>query len=648
MVLHLVKKVAYLHIIEENSKGNYRRNVWREEHMSVIFCRPELTMNEVSDAKLFFYECEKIFSQYIPDVEYIKSKMVLQQVLAKGIEKNDIFIFFNSEVGKYNEWMLKAIEKYNKCQCRIWAIAMEANPECRKPPEPISDKQSFDVSCRKENRNPLKNNMKAIAQIFARKIIAQKLSPLYRDEVLYFISHRRADGEKLAAKLADELRLLTRERNVYRDVVNVAVGDDAQKDIDRNLELSDVLIFLQTKEAQHSEYIMKELCYALINDIPILWIQIDNASYKDMEIRPGEAPMLCYKSEEFENQERLIEIAEEIEEKCFQLIMNCSSQVYSYIEYLDEMSNDNRIKFQCDKNGILAYEVEYKEKTRDIYDEGIRKHYIQCFGRNPKKEDITYFIDKVKNSGIYEKHDKLILLSNHGCREKEIGDHKICEENYEDYIANIQNVSGMQRQKLNKRIIISGAFPDCDEIYKNSLMEAVLIYARYIIRNGYTLVFGAHPTFQKLIFDIGMLYSSDIQYSIEMHMDKLYAGEYNLGELQKKCTLILSDGLQEMRENMICRKKAEMLICLGGKIKNNKSDQGVDVEIELAQKAKIPVALVGTVGGRSSEYAFEMLKKDKWSELNPWDRKLNEGLFYSVNHRLMINKLLDTINDGKK
>ena len=44
---------------------------------------------------------------------------------------------------------------------------------------------------------------------------------------------------------------------------------------------------LQTEEAQNSSYIMKELCYALINDIPILWIQIDNASYSKMEIRPG-------------------------------------------------------------------------------------------------------------------------------------------------------------------------------------------------------------------------------------------------------------------------------------------------------------------------------------------------------------------------
>lgn len=611
--------------------------------MKVIFCRPELTMMEVKAATEFFYESRTILDLYVANVQYISTLFQINQLLTENAEQNDIFIFFTSENGKYDDRILKLIRKYNDVQSRIWAIAMENNPECRRPPEPVSDKQSFDVSCRKENRNPLRNNMRAIAQLFTRKVIAQTLSPLYRDEVLYFISHRRIDGEHIAAKLADKLRLLTRERNVYRDVVNVEVGDDAQKDIDKNLELSDVVIFLQTEQAQHSSYIMKELCYALVNDIPILWIQIDNAEYEHLRIRPGEAPVLSYISEEFDIEDRLEEIADEIEEKCFQLIMNSSNQVYSYVEYLYNMSSTNKIKLIRDTNATLAYEVEYREKTKDLYDLGVRKHYVQCFGRNPKEEDISNFIDRVKNAEAYYRNDRLFLLSNHGCREKIVADAKVSEENYDDYLMNLENVSGCKRQKRNKRIVLSGAFPDCDEIYKNSLMEALLVYSKEIIKSGYTLVFGAHPTFQKLIFDIGQLYASDVKYSIEMHMDKAYIGGYDLEELQEKCTLVLSDGLQEMRENMICKEKSEMLICLGGKIKPDKSQQGVDIEIELARSVGVPVALVGTVGGRSSEYAFEKLAEGDWLDINSWDKTLNEGLFYNVNHRLMIKRLLDTI-----
>ena len=89
-------------------------------------------------------------------------------------------------------------------------------------------------------------------------------------------------------------------------------------------------------------------------------------------------------------------------------------------------------------------------------------------------------------------------------------------------------------------------------------------------------------------------------------MDKAYAKEYDLELLNTKCHLVLSDGLQEMRENMICREKAEMLICLGGKIKDDPLQQGVDIEVGLARKCGIPVALSGTVGGRSSGYAWEV------------------------------------------
>lgn len=611
--------------------------------MKVIFCKPELTMTELESATEFYKESTAILNSYVANVQYISTPFQINQLLTEDVNKNDILVFFTSENGEYADIILKLIRKYNDAQSRIWAIAMEDIPECRRPPEPVTDKQSFDVSCRRENRNPLKNNIKAIAQLFARKIVAQTLSPLYRDEVLYFISHRRKDGEHIAAKLADGLRLLTRERNVYRDVVNVEVGDDAQRDIDKHLAVSDVVIFLQTEEAQYSSYIIKELCYALVNDIPILWIQINNASYEKMEIRPGQGPVLNYRSEEFDSKDRLEEIVDEVEDKCFQLIMNSSNQVYSYIEYLNEMGNAGKIKLSNDTSSTLAYGIEYQEKTKDLYDSGIRKHYIQCFGRNPKEDDIQNFINKVKIENSYDMHDKLFLLSNHGCRNKHVQESKVIEENYDDYLMNLENVSGTIRQQRNKRIILSGAFPDCDEIYKASLLEALVVYSREIIKNGYTLVFGAHPTFQKLIFDIGSLYASDVKYSIEMHMDKYYVSHYNLDDLQEKCTLILADGLQEMRENMICKEKSEMLICLGGKIKEDKSQQGVDIEIELAKKANMPVVLVGTVGGRSSEYAYEKLTEGDWSDLNSWDKSLNDGLFYNMNHRLMIKRLLNII-----
>ena len=94
---------------------------------------------------------------------------------------------------------------------------------------------------------------------------------------------------------------------------------------------------------------------------------------------------------------------------------------------------------------------------------------------------------------------------------------------------------------------------------------------------------------------------------------------------------------------MICREKSELLICLGGKIKEDKSQQGVDIEAELAKSVGIPVVLVGTVGGRSGSYAFERIQTKKWDDLNALGAEFNEKLFYHVNHRLMIRQLLERI-----
>lgn len=50
------------------------------------------------------------------------------------------------------------------------------------------------------------------------------------------------------------------------------------------------------------------------------------------------------------------------------------------------MNSKGKNKLTDDTKLTLAYEIEYREKIRDLYDFDIRKHYIQCFGRNPQDD----------------------------------------------------------------------------------------------------------------------------------------------------------------------------------------------------------------------------------------------------------------------
>ena len=153
--------------------------------MNVIFCKPELTMTEVEAATEFYTECTALLNSYVANVHYISTSFQINQLLFQETDKNDILVFFTSEKGVYDKSILKLITKYNDAQSRVWAIAMNDAPECRRPPEPVTDKQSFDVPSRKENRNPLKNNIKAIAQLFARKIIAQTFSDFNKNAIIF-------------------------------------------------------------------------------------------------------------------------------------------------------------------------------------------------------------------------------------------------------------------------------------------------------------------------------------------------------------------------------------------------------------------------------------------------------------------------------
>ena len=48
-------------------------------------------------------------------------------------------------------------------------------------------------------------------------------------------------------------------------------------------------------------------------------------------------------------------------------------------------------------------------------------------------------------------------------------------------------------------IVISGAFPDSEEIYKQSLTDALILFAKVIIRNGYELTFWRTSNISRII-----------------------------------------------------------------------------------------------------------------------------------------------------
>lgn len=427
------------------------------------------------------------------------------------------------------------------------------------------------------------------------------------------------------------------------------VGEEAQDVIDSALSKSDAFIFIHTEEASESDWIQKELKFAVTRNIPILWVQIDNANIEKLKIKPTEKPHLKYKSLEFNDKYSLINISEQILQKVFKLIMERTSKVFDLLNSLQNLFGDCFLRIDQTK---MIYSINVERKGYHYPQRNINQ-YIQLFGRTPIEKDKINFTEIVIENKT--EYDSAIILTDKIVKSEFDG--KIGIDSYEDFFYHWNKYLNPQGKESNMEIVISGAFPDGDEICKQSLTDALIIFAKSILKNGYILTFGSHPTFQELFFEIAKeVFPQDHNKRLKMYISKWFEKNYEnrkkyfeekaeVKETEKSDTI--SASLTSMRIEMIQRNNVSALVCLGGKIKENKSEEGIREEIALAQEYGIPAFVVGSVGGCSSEVATEF-KASKWEGLNNASSELNKEFMESINYFTLSQKMLDYLKENAK
>lgn len=596
--------------------------------MQVFIIKPQLTMKDVFHADKFNKEVIKQLTEYGVDFHEITTNNISRRTLQ--LTDNTIVILYNEHcisediTDEVQVLLKKAIEK----KAQIWPVAIDKS--ARTPMGVISAKQSYDVWEQLRCRDLDEQYIGTIAKIFSRKIIAKVFPTCYREEGEIFLSHRRVDGEDITARIYDKMLVQAKESTPFRDVVNVKVGDAAQEVIDKAMESSDVFIFIHTLKSGESDWILKELRFALLRQIPILWVQIDDADIDILKLKPSDEPHLKYKTEEFNNDEQLTIIVDTILQMAFELIINRSNQILGYIHLIEKLFGSN---MEVIDNEKMIYHVSVERKGYHYPQRNIEQYY-QLFGRTPTLDDAKKLNKRFDGAKV----DSIAILTNRviasSMRENVVFD------GIEDFCYHWERYM-LEKTKENEEmeIVISGAFPDSDEIFKQSLTDALILFAKAIIRNGYELTFGAHPTFQELFYEIARETSpQNYKDKINMYIsewflpgdpEKEYKDKYNLFITSKKNDLPQS--LSEMRKKMIQRKQVKALVCLGGKIKSNKKEEGIREEIKLARKANIPVFVVGSVGGCSGEVALEY-KRSGWHELNNASSELNQKFLEGIDY----------------
>lgn len=576
-------------------------------------------------------------------IEYYRVQKMNYKKCISQLDNDSIVVAFNGYLDTYYDFLKEALNKKSK----IFPVALDK--ENRMPPSIISDKQSFDVYDQLRRRNLSSDYVEIPANVFARKIISECMPTICNENINIFLSHRRLDGEEITASICDALNVLAPEKEFFRDIVNVNIGENAQDVIDTVLAYSDVLVFFHTKLSATSDWILKEILYALINNIPILWVKIGNIDIKSLKYMPSEKPHLEYLDEDFSNQDTLNEIADQILVKSYEILLDKSNDVYDEMNCITDLLND---KLELVNDTKMLYTLSLPRKGYS-YPQRTINQFVQFFGRIPKRSDADE-LKSILAQYPSSEFDSAVMLSKRVITRTKYDD--ILSDNFDDFYYTYFKYLKGNSADLPYDIVISGAFPDGDEIFKQNLTYSLICFVKEILKEGFNLCFGAHPTFQELIFDTAKIVTENYVEKVKMYISNYFVSHNNILNFKNRCTPIEIDevdnnqtlSLTELRKKLIERENVKALICLGGKIKGNKSEEGIREEIAIAKSKGIPVFLIGSVGGCSSVIAKDYAKSDSWSEINDASRELNINLMKGIDYKESARLVIDYIKQITK
>jgi hypothetical protein len=614
----------------------------------IYVLHPELTVGSNAVAGVFYEASLKELERELPVVA-LKSEAQTRDL---ELGKNDALIIFNS--GQYPSF----VQRLLTARAVIFPVAIDTT--LRFPGKGASHRQSFDIPDELARRGQTAASVATVAMAFVRVLLAQVQPTVSRCALRLFLSHRRPDGENLARPFQNMLE--QRRQQAFRDLSDILVGEDAQEVIYDRLIRSDAVLFLDTPLACESEWIGKELQMALSLNIPIVWICLGaDKTGRRLKVRPAEVPHF-----NFERTEITPDLADSALHKAFVLGREFAApRVFDSIRRLrDVCSRDGGL--QPEDQRSLLFTVKIPRPT-ERYPQLPRRHLIQFFGRWPDEADQKSFLDEMEKRS--PEFDAGLLLAPIGAipddKLPKVSD-KPCPtviDSADEYVSNVQKqLSPVVTVSKKRGVILSGAFPEPEAIntegrkeHQQDTIDAVHAFAQGVFDRYGVVIFGAHPTFVPLIFDLAVRRRPrDFKEAVHLYVSRYFRPD--LAQFEKSATVFpiqeetggegteaRNRSLTRMRKAMINDSEAVGLIAIGGKARRPGLSIGVDEEVELARAAGLPVFLIGAVQGRSSELTAEFSAAGWKEKLNDLTPEQNEQLRVSLDFGTLANLVLGSL-----
>ncbi len=606
---------------------------------TVYLIAPELTLRTSPVASAFFQAVHGTLQEFI-SVSILRN---VSQLLATQPDAGDAVVLFNREDADYLSTVMQFLQKSSRAGARILPVAVSV--EARRPPAAAGVAQSFDLPEQLRQRALGQSQVETIAKVFARQVLSTLMPTLVTEPMHLFLSHRRLDGEDLAAGFT---RLRTTSTDAaFRDLYDVRMGEDAQEVIDARLRESDAIIFLDTPKTGDSPWIEKELRGGLQFGLPIVWVRLGPEEGRvPLKVKPADKPHF--------NLPDVNPLTQQIPIETVEQIVHEAARIH-HRDYVDRLFSEFlRLQDLANAHGITLKQIDPQRmlycltlpRTHNRYKQRPLTHLLQLFGRTPTKRDIVEFSECAADRG-YKAHpahghpyDSAILLAAIPPKSAPIlDDTGVHTDSISDYVTEIERAT-TPPTVARKRIVISGAFADCEPEFQQNMTSAVHAFSEAALRSGVGLSFGAHPTFQFLIFDLARrIRPADFRTVLRMYVSKFFVTEAAVKEFQNDTEVIPTDAvagdraqsLTRMRRAMLNDPEVGALVAIGGKTSRGGHNPGIDEEISIARERGIPVFIVGSVGGRSSQIVVEMPSAYR-AAMNGQSEEINEAFANGIDY----------------
>jgi hypothetical protein len=622
--------------------------------MGICFLAPSMTGVSDRTADELFQECTAAMGEHVA-VTPVRSWPALTNLTPS---KGDAIVFFNRADGTYPQAVLDFLHEAKDHKAEICPIALTKNH--RSPATVVSNSQSFDVVEELRQRGLTASQISTVALSLARELICKIQPTLSKSRMNLFISHRRLDGEEIAVSVYNQLRIRAQEG--FRDLIHVRVGQDAQTIIEENLRASDVVVFLDTPKAAESPWIARELEMALSENIPIVWVRFGPEKGRpELKVKPAGQPHLPLPDVGVADSAIAPVLVDKIIDLAFAVTRKAAENVLSQIHRVKQLVQESDLGMEMIDPRTLLYRIAIPRRGFR-YRQRAMTHLVQFFGRRPTDDDVARLwstANVTSHDTGFETYDAAVLVGPIPGQIYADGDTRLeFIDSCDEYVSSLSQIAiGRATRNTNQPttggLIISGAFPDCEPLYQHQLTNAVHAIAETIFGRGATLIFGGHPTFQHLIFDMGKRRRpDDFQQAIHVYVSRYFVTPAQVPEMERNATVAAIPAergnrdlsLTAMRKAMISDPLAKGLVVIGGKTRATTGRQpGVDEEIALARQAGLPIFLVGSVGGRSAEIATEY-SLNKWSDApNKLAPEENEYLMSAIDYHDIANRILNEV-----